>query len=490
MEKQLWDSLILKDLVLSTQKDIIPLEINEKFVNYMTSILNEEINDNNIDKQKLILLELFALVISGSIYPNHAVTLLKSISNLQYSKNDPLSSMIIDSLWLWGTQLHGEEMEKELNKWNKLCSLVKEIAPSGLIDITSLKVSLDLNLLVGAGITKDEVFLNKRLLKINTGLVYRQQKYNLLREETEGFSKLIVVLKSLPAYPDDISQYSSNILSLVGHFDLDPNRTLDIILDIFEHNIWNLSFIALIKMFGKDHIPHILGFKFSYYHQIVNSSSSSSTTITTDNKEEKKDNISIVTDDKNKSVVTDDKKSKKEDIKVDLTSSTAEVLNSPLITPESLYKLTAVLIASSIITVDDILPYLKPVVEDIKKITIDKNKDKVTEIKEFGLNKSATIDSNKLSSISKSSLLDIKKSTSSINIKEDNTENESLQFIYDMIPSHPYSEGNQIIGLLTALWSIRCWDIALPIVSLLKSHKIDAMLFADARKSLYELLIW
>jgi hypothetical protein len=475
MEKQLWVSnIVLKDLVLSTQKDIIPIEIKENFVNYMTSISNEEITDNNVDNQKMILLELCGLVISGSIYPNHAVTLLKSISGLQYTKNDPLSSMVIDSLWFLGTQLHGDA--NELDKWNKLCSLVKEIAPAGLVDLTLLKTSLDLNLLVGAGITKDEASINKRLLKINTVLVYRQQKYNLLREETEGFSKLIVVLKSLPAYPDDISQYTRNILSLVGHFDLDPNRTLDIILDIFEHNSWNLSFIALIKMFGKNHIPHILGFKFSYYHQIINASPSSN-----DNKDETKDN---------KAVVNNDKKFKKEEEKVDLTSTT-ELKTSPLVTPESLYKLTSVLIASGIITVNDILPYLKPVVEDIKKITIDKNKDKVKEIKEFGLNKSATVDSNILStSISKSSLVDIKKSNSSINLKDDNAVDESQQFMYDTTPLMPYSEGNQIIGLLSALWSIRCWDIALPIVALLKAHKIDMMLFEDARKSLSELLIW
>ena len=46
---------------------------------------------------------------------------------------------------------------------------------------------------------------------------------------------------------------------------MDPNRVLDQILEAFESNISNLSYIELIEMFNKSAIPHFLGFKFKIY---------------------------------------------------------------------------------------------------------------------------------------------------------------------------------------------------------------------------------
>ena len=118
--------------------------------------------------------------------------------------------------------------------------------PPAAIDGVLLKTTLGLKLLVGAGLMTDEMLHTRRLSRAFTSLVYRQQKYNLLREETEGFSKLMVVLCSIPQYPEDVSQYVRQVLSLIGRFELDPNRTVDIILDAFEQQIWNLSFILLL----------------------------------------------------------------------------------------------------------------------------------------------------------------------------------------------------------------------------------------------------
>lgn len=44
----------------------------------------------------------------------------------------------------------------------------------------------------GAVISKSE--LSKKEVKYRTKVYYRQQKFNLLREETEGFAKLITEL--------------------------------------------------------------------------------------------------------------------------------------------------------------------------------------------------------------------------------------------------------------------------------------------------------
>jgi THO complex subunit 2 len=69
--------------------------------------------------------------------------------------------------------------------------------------------------------------------------MYEQQKFNLLREENEGFAKLIVELNQCNINPSIIDNVKCNIEALIGFFNLDPNRVLDIILDSFENNIWN-----------------------------------------------------------------------------------------------------------------------------------------------------------------------------------------------------------------------------------------------------------
>jgi THO complex subunit 2 len=94
---------------------------------------------------------------------------------------------------------------------------------------------------------------------------YRQTKYNLLREQSEGFSKLITeLIASLGPPPDPTTgrpvetaqeiqaraQATWNrLMGLVGFFDLDPNRTLDIILDVFTTYVathWTF-FVALLN---------------------------------------------------------------------------------------------------------------------------------------------------------------------------------------------------------------------------------------------------
>jgi THO complex subunit 2 len=108
---------------------------------------------------------------------------------------------------------------------------VKDVASSGLIDVTVMKTSVEFNLLVAAGLMKDEPAHQKRLVKINTGLVFKQQKYNLLREETEGYSKLSVMLcNEMPVSGPGMTaatvsgmmtQFVTNVFSVVGHFDLE-----------------------------------------------------------------------------------------------------------------------------------------------------------------------------------------------------------------------------------------------------------------------------
>ncbi|RZC63684.1 hypothetical protein C5167_025452 [Papaver somniferum] len=108
--------------------------------------------------------------------------------------------------------------------------------------------------------------LKAKEVRVNTRLLYQQTKFNLLREESEGYAKLVTLL----CLPQDASGATiSTIKSLIGHFDLDPNRVFDIILECFElHPDNNHLFLDLIPIFPKSHASQILGFRFQYYQRM------------------------------------------------------------------------------------------------------------------------------------------------------------------------------------------------------------------------------
>ncbi len=126
----------------------------------------------------------------------------------------------------------------------------------GFVDATLLKSTLELPTLADCGLIRDAEQPVQRIIKINTGLVYKQQKYNLLREETEGYSKLLMTLMNVPSYPDDCQMVIDSIRSIIGQFDLDPNRMFDIILDCFEQQPGNASFLRILLALKPVNLVH------------------------------------------------------------------------------------------------------------------------------------------------------------------------------------------------------------------------------------------
>lgn len=63
-------------------------------------------------------------------------------------------------------------------------------------------------------------------------MAYKQHRFNLQREETEGFAKLLVLLGGVR----DGSKMESeeNMRRLIGYFDLDPNRSA---INVFDNGI-------------------------------------------------------------------------------------------------------------------------------------------------------------------------------------------------------------------------------------------------------------
>ncbi|KAG5921097.1 hypothetical protein E4U42_005990 [Claviceps africana] len=98
-----------------------------------------------------------------------------------------------------------------------------------------------------------------------TNLLYRQANYNLLREETEGYSKLITELFSTnsatPPAPELAQQTFERVKGLIGTFDLDVGRALDVTLDVaaavlIKQYKFFIKFLRLSSWWPRSHIKY------------------------------------------------------------------------------------------------------------------------------------------------------------------------------------------------------------------------------------------
>lgn len=92
----------------------------------------------------------------------------------------------------------------------------------------------------------------REAIRINTASLYQQSKFNLLKEEPEGFAKLITLLGDGFATCEDI-------MWMIGSYDLEPLRVCDICLDACAHRLLNEADVAY--MFSKEKLEAILGHK-------------------------------------------------------------------------------------------------------------------------------------------------------------------------------------------------------------------------------------
>ncbi|XP_049865529.1 THO complex subunit 2 isoform X2 [Pectinophora gossypiella] len=152
------------------------------------------------------------------------------------------------------TDVHSEE---RMN----FCYIVREL--ESFMSDKLLKERLEIDTLQDVGTLKNKNFYTK-FIKIKTKLYYKQRKFNLFREESEGYAKLIVELNQEISEDTEWKTILEIIQSLIGCFNLDPNRVLDIILESFEARPYlDKLFISLIKNYMGDPqvISEVLGFK-------------------------------------------------------------------------------------------------------------------------------------------------------------------------------------------------------------------------------------
>ncbi|GAA5964710.1 hypothetical protein JCM3765_004364 [Sporobolomyces pararoseus] len=207
----------------------------------------------------------------------------------------------------------------------RLAQFLKSLVNGGDVSKESALERLDMTIISELDFIQDSRTFARIEVRQRTALFYKQQKFNLLREESEGYAKLVVELLGNMGPAHDVFTAKSKeteqerirraisvndkVKSLIGNFDLDPTRTLDIFLDTFsdqivQHYQFFLDFLSvspwapkskrngttssttvigndekgkqkaltvevdLEKDEGSDTIAQILGFKFGYYQTV------------------------------------------------------------------------------------------------------------------------------------------------------------------------------------------------------------------------------
>lgn len=114
-------------------------------------------------------------------------------------------------------------------------SALKPLVFSTGIDAVLMRNQLETSLLQSLGLVRDT--FTRIGIRKQTNLLYRQSNYNLLREESEGYSKLITELfttsNNEPPSSEVVEDTFERVKAMIGAFDMDVGRVLDVTLDVF-----------------------------------------------------------------------------------------------------------------------------------------------------------------------------------------------------------------------------------------------------------------
>lgn len=126
----------------------------------------------------------------------------------------------------------------------EILNILKE--DTSILSHTIMAENLDSKILITIGIVPADVF-NRQLNTKRRDHYYTQKKFNLFHEEFEGYSLVLNKIEDLISSPHNLAKvdYAVDAVNLlIGHYLLDPNRVLDLLLDIFaNYLVGNHEFI-------------------------------------------------------------------------------------------------------------------------------------------------------------------------------------------------------------------------------------------------------
>lgn len=140
---------------------------------------------------------------------------------------------------------------------------IKNMLQAAAIDAFRMRSDFENNVLSSLDLVR-QTFARVAIRKA-THALYRQSNYNLLREESEGYSKLITeyftTVQNQPPNEEVISDTFQRVKALIGAFDLDVGRVLDVTLDVFanllvKHTRFFVKLLRASSWWPEMNLPH------------------------------------------------------------------------------------------------------------------------------------------------------------------------------------------------------------------------------------------
>ena len=254
---------------ISAEIDISQIELEEKWRLLCLSGLSYGVDYNFISD--ISTLELQARTVKTVEFFTNLL--------LKYDQSQ-IKNVLIDAFWLVGNLLDQPKRNENLDDSNRLdalrniiCSLATKL-PSTFTK--QLQITLDPVQLSNCRLVPGKMPFSTKIKRHITNMIYRQKKFNLFIEESEGYAKLLTFLFSTYRLivEDKKNMVNKYIRELMGSFDLDPNRVLDILLNVLEiyldyglkgENYFQILSILRRAMiaFKRESLPQLLGFKLS-----------------------------------------------------------------------------------------------------------------------------------------------------------------------------------------------------------------------------------
>lgn len=184
--------------------------------------------DGDTTRLSSLFQEFIRSVMDSRINPRDAGACVKEIIQEdvhdETSGQSALHTLLLDSLAII--------LESDLEPY---AAPLKEFLMASEVSPVLIRQVLDAPILQQLGLIRDS--FARMGVRQATNLLYRQANYNLLREETEGYAKLIsevfTVCNSQPGpEPHTAVETFEKIKALIGTFDLDVGRVLDVTLDV------------------------------------------------------------------------------------------------------------------------------------------------------------------------------------------------------------------------------------------------------------------
>ena len=172
--------------------------------------------------------EIIRAVLSRKLDPSEAGDAVKQILTDAKQEDGTVQSDDTPSFFLNTLSILAEEKDGS-NAALRPFVFATEISPA------LLRLELDTNLIQTLGLVRDT--FTRIGIRKQTNVLYRQSNYNLLREESEGYSKLVTELftTSNTESPSSeiVEETFERVKAMIGAFDLDVGRVLDVTLDVF-----------------------------------------------------------------------------------------------------------------------------------------------------------------------------------------------------------------------------------------------------------------